>query len=367
MRTLIASQYQRIKNFYIKYERVLMPATLVGGFLLDYFTFISIQITITFTLLLVYWVLAGAVIAFIHLYDAQKLSQKFRYIRLFAPLFIQFVFGALLSSSLIFYWFSGAFAVSWPLIVIIAVLMVSNDAFRHYFEKPLVHISVYFFATISLFSLLLPFLFKSLSMWLFVAAVAAALGIFWVYIRYLATVAEHVRAQKHRLFLAIIVIAGAMNVLYFTNIIPPIPLALREAGLYHSLTVSGGRYTMGGEPGDFLKTLQAGISGEVIHVAPGEKTYLYTAIFAPASLKTTIVHHWQYYDQAQKEWVSRGKLQFNINGGRKEGYKGYSYQSNLAAGRWRVYVQNQRGQVLGRVRFTVEHVDAPVALQEIIR
>jgi len=32
-----------------------------------------------------------------------------------------------------------------------------------------------------------------------------------------------------------------------------------------------------------------------------------------------------------------------------------------------VYVENLRGQILARVRFTVEKVDAPVELQEIIR
>jgi hypothetical protein len=124
---------------------------------------------------------------------------------------------------------------------------------------------------------------------------------------------------------------------------------------------------MGGEHEDFLRSLQTAILGQMVHVAPGEKTYVYTAIFAPASLKTTIVHYWQYYDEGQKEWVSRGKFPYSINGGRKEGYKGYSWQSDLAVGRWRVYVQNQRGQVLGRVRFTVERVDEPVKLKEVAR
>ena len=104
-----------------------------------------------------------------------------------------------------------------------------------------------------------------------------------------------------------------------------------------------------------------------MHLAQNETAYVYTAIFAPPKLNTTIVHHWQYYDEAQKEWIDRGKLEFTISGGRKEGYKGYSWQSNLAAGTWRVYVKNQRGQVLGKVRFTVENVDAPVELEEVIR
>jgi hypothetical protein len=78
-------------------------------------------------------------------------------------------------------------------------------------------------------------------------------------------------------------------------------------------------------------------------------------------------HYWQHYDEAQKTWIDEGKLPFTISGGRREGYKGYSFESNLAPGAWLVYVQNQRGQVLAKVRFRVEKVETPVELQEVIR
>jgi len=369
MKTFIKTHYQRAKSFYEKYERLMMPSTLVVGFLVDYVTFTNIQISITFALLLVYWLVAGLLILFIHLYDAQKLPTLWglTYVRLFSPLAVQFAFGALLGSSLIFYWFFGAFSVSWPLMVIIVLLMIFNDAFRQYFTKPLVQISVYFFCTISLFSLALPFLFNSLSAWLFVAATIASMALFLVDIHVASFWVSHIRQQKRQLFISIIIITGVMNVLYFTNIIPPIPLALREAGLYHHIQPMGGKYIMQGEPEDFFKTLQTAIFGQAVHVRVGEKIYLYTAIFAPANLQTTIVHHWQYYDEDQKDWVDKGKLPFTINGGRQEGYKGYSYNSNLTPGKWRVSVENLRGQVLGRVRFTVEKVNVLVDLQEVVR
>lgn len=350
-----------------------MPVTLVGGFLVDYVTFTNIQISSTFILLFVYWVFAGVVITFEHLYDAgyfrsiPRSSVTLRYFRLFAPLAVQFAFGSLLGASLIFYWFGGAFAVSWPVMAVLVLLLVSNETFRSYFDMPLVQISVYFFASLSLLSFFLPFLFASLSAWLFVAAGAVSLAVFALYIFYLPVFAIHLYPQRRPLFISVIAIAAVMNLLYFTNFIPPIPLALREAGMYHTLQSNAGKYVMQGEPEDFWESLQATIFGQTVHVTAGEKIYLYTAIFAPAKLKTTIVHSWQYYDEAQKDWVNKGDLPFTINGGRTEGYKSYSYQSNLTPGRWRVSVENQRGQVLARVRFTVEKVDAPVELQEVIR
>ncbi len=377
MKTFIASNYHRIKDFYSRYERLLMSATLVGGFLLDFIAFVNIDIVFKFTVLWIYWVVAGGAIAFMQLYDSSSFAKAsadetgkarmLNYMRLFMPLVVQWTFGGLLNISLIFYWFSGAFSVSWPLMAITVALLLFNDSFRHYFSKPLAQISVYFFVTFSLFSLVLPFLFASLSAWLFVAAGLASLIIVGGGVYGLSIFTGRPQAQSRPLLISIFAIAVLMNVLYFTNIIPPIPLALREAGLYHSLSVSKGQYVMAGEPENFWQNVQDAIFGQTVRVVAGDKIYLYTAIFAPDNLDTIIVDHWQYYDPAQKTWVDKGSLSFAINGGRKEGYKGYSWQSNLPAGAWRVYVKNQRGQVLAKVRFTVEGVGVPVLLQEVVR
>ncbi len=358
------AKYQRVKAWYQRYERILMPVTLIGGFLVDYVTFTSINITLTFILLAAYWLLAGATIAFIHAYDAQKLPTSLRYGRLFAPLFIQFVFGSLLGPSLIFYWFSGAFSVSWPLMAIIALLMVFNEAFREAFVLPQVQLPVYFFITISLASIALPYAFTSLSAWLFVLAGAIAVAIFCPFVYFLTRTATYSKRQALEVYVAIAGVLLVMNALFFADLIPPIPLALREAGLYHTLTVSGGKYTMRGETDYFLQNI---FGGQTVHLTAGEKLYVYSAIFAPAELQTTIVHHWQYYDETQKKWLSNNKLPFTINGGRQEGYKAYSFNSNLQPGRWRVRIENSRGQVLGNIPFTVERVQNPATLLETVR
>ncbi len=366
MKTFVISQYQRVRELYDRYEKLLMPTMLVGGFLLDYITFANIEIRTTLAILFAQWFLAGSAILFIHFYDEQKLpiSALLNYMRLFAPLLLQFTFGALLGSSLIFYWFSGAFSVSWPLFGMVVLLMIFNERFRDYLEKLWVQVSVYFFCTISLVSLALPFLLASLSAWLFVLASLGSLVLFLLDVHFLSKWLENLRQQKKNIIVSIFCITIIMNLLYFTNIIPPIPLALRDAGVYHNLYLSGGKYVMKSESENFFKTA---IFGQTIYAKPGEKIYLYTAIFAPAKLQTTIVHRWQYYDEIKKEWIDKGKLSFIINGGRKDGYKGYSWLSNLAEGKWRVYVQNERGQVLGVVRFSVKNADTFTLLKEVVR
>jgi hypothetical protein len=358
------NHYRQMKNFYLRYERLLMPATLVVGFLFDYFTFAAIDIKITFIMLLAYFILAAATIVFINFYDAGQIPLRLKYFRLFSPLLLQFLFGALLGTSLIFYWFSGALSVSWPIILIIALLMVFNEVFRNYFLNPLLQITVYFFAVFSVFSIILPFLFNSLNPWLFLAAGGLALVIVFLLIYFLSFISPQVKLQKARIFACVFVVLALMNFFYFTNVIPPLPLALREAGFYHQIKTLNGKYLMMEEPQNFWQNL---LYGQTMHLASGGRVYLYTSVFAPLKLSTSIVHHWQYYDENKKEWLSSDKLAFSITGGRKEGYKGYSFKSNLQPGTWRVFVENQRGQVLSMVKLNIKKDDGPLQLKEVIR
>lgn len=364
MRQIITSQYRKIREFYRRYERWLMSSTLVGGFLIDYFTFTSIEIGFTFAILSLYWMLAGATIAFMHLYDSQKVSPRLKYARLFSPLVVQFTFGAMLSASLIFYWFSGAFSVSWPLIIAVAMLMILNDAFRHYFERPVVQLSVYCFATISLLALFLPFWLNSLDTWIFLAASFISAAFFAFYAALLMRLVAPLRERRTSIALSIAVIVALINGLYFAKILPPIPLALREAGLYHDIGRDNSHYTARGEPESFFKTM---LFGHTLRLQAGKQAYLYTAVFAPANVRTPIVHHWQYYNPQRKTWVTMAKPSFTIAGGRKEGYKFFTWISNPQPGKWRIRVENHRGQVLGNIRFSVERTQEAAQLQEYIK
>lgn len=355
MISIFRTQYQKAKDFYLKYERLLMPATLVFGFIVDYLTFTNIQINIALSILLGHFVLAGATIVFIHYYDSGRVASRLKFIRLFAPLLIQFTFGALLGASFIFYWFSGSFSVSWPFITVIAVLMVSNDVFRHYFLKTAAQIGIYYFIAFSFFSLALPFIFNSLSVWLFLFSGIASLALIYAYLRLLYFLSGAVREQNRLLTRLVLAIFVIMNALYFANIIPPIPLALRQAGVYHQVKRTNSGYILTGEPENFWQKF---IPGQTLRLGSGERAYVYTAIFAPADLKTRIYHRWQYYDENTGEWIDKDRLSFAVSGGRKQGYRGYSAKSAVAPGRWRVSVETERGQALGRVKFKIEKTES---------
>ena len=142
-----------------------------------------------------------------------------------------------------------------------------------------------------------------------------------------------------------------INLLYFTNLLPPIPLILKQAEIVHSINRSGGNYVATVEAKTWWQKWQFYPS---VHQTSNPNLYAYSAVFAPTNLNTTIVHDWQFYDESAKTWVSQAKIPLAISGGRDGGYRGYSQKSVMRVGKWRVNIQTARGQILGRIKFAFD-------------
>ena len=154
-----------------------------------------------------------------------------------------------------------------------------------------------------------------------------------------------------------------MNGLYFFNVLPPIPLALRDAGVYHSLQRIQGSYYLDTEPESVIEKI---VPGQIIHVQGSKSIYVFSSIFAPADLNTTIVHDWEFFDATKREWISKSKPSYKISGGREGGYRGFS-SAVIVPGKWRVSVQTLRGQTLGRVKFKAIYAEDVLEYKQIIK
>lgn len=364
---MIRSTYYKIKAFFERYERILLPGTLLLGVLIDFVTFKTINLKASFILLGTQAILAGLAVFFINVIDARESLQRFvffRYLRLLMPFVIQLTFGALLSASFAFYWFSGAFSASWPFFVLIILLMISNDALRQYYLRPIVQLPVYYFALFSIISIVLPYALHSLLPGLFVASGLIAGLLLFLYFLLLQKLIPSIREDQVSIFSLIGFLFIFMNGLYFLNVIPPIPLVLRDAGVYHALERTGDDYLVLDEDRGFIERL---IPGTTVRTTELEQIFAYSAIAAPAELRTSIVHEWQYFDPAEKEWVTKSTVSFIISGGREQGFRGYSMKSRLEEGRWRVNVKTLRNQTIGRIHFKTVTVSKPVKTIEVIK
>jgi len=130
-----------------------------------------------------------------------------------------------------------------------------------------------------------------------------------------------------------------------------VPLSIREAGIYHDVRRMGAAYALTGDDETSLERLWP---GQTIRADGDGRIYAYAAIFAPTELETDIHHRWQWHDPSTETWIDSGRFSYGIRGGREEGYRGYTFKTGLAPGKWRVIVETARGQELGRIPFTLE-------------
>jgi hypothetical protein len=111
--------------------------------------------------------------------------------------------------------------------------------------------------------------------------------------------------------------------LYFLNIIPPVPLSLRDIGMYHSIEkVTDGDYKASFEKPAWYEFPRG--TKKTLTLTRGNSAYCFSSVFAPVRLETGINHVWEYYDERAGEWLSSSVISFPIMGGRDNGYRGYS-------------------------------------------
>jgi len=167
-------------------------------------------------------------------------------------------------------------------------------------------------------------------------------------------VPNFVQLQKRNVVFIVGIIYLSMNVFYFTNIIPPIPLSLKEVGIYHSVVhyEDNGTYELTYEKPYWWQIFRE--SDDKFHYVSGDNIFCFASVFAPARLATQVYHKWEYKDSNTGDWVEHGRYTYPIHGGRGDGYRGYTLISNYHQGKWRCTVETERGQVIGKEVFTIE-------------
>jgi hypothetical protein len=357
----------RTKRFFIRHEKRISSVALVLGFIVDNITFAFIEISTAALALAGYLVLAAAGIALINMHERTGLLARIALkIHPFLAPSVQFSFGALFSAFTIFYSKSGSLTSSWPFMLMLVGLLVGNEFFRRRYLQMTFQAVMWFVALLLYAIFLTPILIGSIGVLSFVAGTIAALAVVAGFLFTLARIAPaRFNSIKRMLAVSVVGVYIGLYGLYFTNLIPPIPLSLREIGVYHAVErLSDGGYALVDEDRPWYEPIMPGLT---IHTAPNEPVYIFSAVFAPSRLTTPIVHRWQYYNEVRGEWVTTNTLNFSISGGRQGGFRGYTYKTQMEQGKWRVSVETTRGQVLGDITFTVERVNTPVPVEVIIR
>src|ERR1700733_4338724 len=273
-----------------KRERQISALSLAGGFAFDSFTFGRIDHAVTQAVFIVYLLVAGLAIAVLHALesrpDDKKPSDKTRTILVAVT---QFALGCLLSGFCVFYTRSASITSSWPFLLAMAAIFIGNEYMRRYHARLVFSALLFFFALYSYAILLVPVVIAHIGRIPFLMSGALAVAIFFFFVRLLAILGhDRYRNARKEIAIGMTAITVLINLFYFANIFPPLPLVLSDAGVYHAVKRVGADYRVAAEDEPPRWRALFG-TFPVEHIQPGDKLYLYSAVFAPYRLTTEIV------------------------------------------------------------------------------
>lgn len=334
-----------------RHRRHIPTAALVTGFLWDNLTLGRPDQFFDNAVMVFYLLLSGAAILIMS-YRRER-GQLTPPIAL--SIITQFSFGNLASGLFVLYSVSGTLAGNWFFFLVLAGLLIGNEFLRTRYGLLRFTVGVYYLLLLAYFIIAIPVLRREIGADIFILSGATsivAIAFFLLAIHFLAP--RVFAAQQRYLFLIISGIFVLFNVFFFFNIIPPVPLAAREIGIFHHVerTTSAGEsaaYTVRFEKPKWYEFWKS--SDNTFHFTPTSSAFCFSSVFAPAKLETPIFHRWEYFDEAAEQWRTASRISFAIAGGRDDGFRGFTKKSALFSGKWRCSVETERGSLIGRRSF----------------
>ncbi len=358
---LSSSFGKRAFAFWQKHEHLIGSGALLMGFCFDLIFANRPDSAPNNILLLLYIFVAGGLIIALNVHKTRVLKENEHPAEpLFLLTVLQFLFGNLSSNLLVLYGRSGTFVGSALFLGILFFMLVGNEFLKTRYGQLRFNIAVYYLLVFSYLMIAVPtFVLHSIGVVEFLISGAASLVFIGLFLFAVYTVVLRGRLRKRHLFEVALNVFGvycAFNILYFLNIIPPVPLGLKDIGIYHSVEKVTDGYSLTYEAPAWFAFWRA--TAPVYHLNNTSSAHCFSSVFAPTGLATPVVHSWEYFDAKKNDWVTSARITFSISGGRDGGYRGYS-KKTLTPGKWRCDVETESGALIGRAAFTVSN-DAAV-------
>ena len=337
-----------------RYERRLSVIGLATGFIFDLIIANRPDSPTNNVLLLSYLFVSGGLILILNLRTLRKKDVDVTP-PLLLLLVLQFCFGGLASNLLILYGRSGTFAGSALFILVLVGMLIGNEFLKSRYAQLRFNIVVYYMLLLTYCIIAVPtFIFHSVGTLVFLASGLVSLVFIGFFLALVYVVVLRGRQRGHQLYEVSFLVGFVFvlfNAFYFLGIIPPVPLSLKNIGVYHSVQkIAPGTYAGVYEDAPWYVFWRD--TDNTYTVKGGEKATCFSSVFAPTGLSTPIFHRWEKYDDTKGAWTTISRISFPISGGRGEGYRGWTL-SGVTPGRWRCDVETQNGALIGRISFVV--------------
>ncbi len=261
-----------------------------------------------------------------------------------------FMLGTLLNIYTLFYFKSASFAVSSLFLLFLCALLYVNEAKPFGGSGVTLRLALFSLCLVSYFTYLVPVLVGSIGAWPFIGSLAAAAAaltpLAWWLLRKLP---DRPHAVLRHVVLPFAAVELGFAILYFSKVIPPVPLSLSAIGIYHDVRQEGDRYALTSTRSRW-KFWQRG--DQTFAARPGDRVFAFISVFSPTRFKERLQVRWLYKDPALG-WQDADAIPMAITGGRDGGFRGYTVKSRYKPGRWRVRIETSDGRELGRIGLTI--------------
>jgi hypothetical protein len=206
---------------------------------------------------------------------------------------LQFLFGGLFSALFIFYFKSSSHLLALLWALGLAGLLIANEFIDDHYRRFTLTWALFGLCAMLLLNFVIPHIVGSISAFWFYLSTLAGAGL--AHVLHLKTPGQPGRIKP------VWGIAAALLLVYQLDVIPPVPLVKRDIAVGHAMTKTEGYYQLQQEKAPwwiFWRELEA-----EVHLAPGERLYCVSAVFAPGGLSTRLYHRWLHYEE-NRGWVT---------------------------------------------------------------
>ena len=242
-----------LRRFLRKHKKYAPILFFIGGFIFDTFTLGRIDRTYDLVVLCLHMSSLTLILyAFNVADDGRWKNTVLERFEEFFPLAIQFFFGGLSSAYVIYFSRSVSLSKTATFFIILIVLLFANEFLKKRIANKYLQFSVYFFISFTFFTFMLPVFIKDIGTLIFIISGLISLGstLLLIVIIYMASPATRTEIHLPKLIGIIGAIYAFINMLYFLNLIPPVPLALDDGMVAHKISIENYNYVVSYEKDD---------------------------------------------------------------------------------------------------------------------
>ena len=262
---------------------------------------------------------------------------------------IHFMLGTLLNAYCIFYFQSASGLTALGFVLVIGALLALNELPRFQKLGKVVVYALYSICLTSYLAYLFPVLLGHIRPWMFYLAVATALVPLSLHVLLLLKWGRAVGHVARNAAIPAFSVQLLFLLLYALRVAPPVPLAVKEMGIYHDVQrVPGGRWLVHQPRG--WKRWQQG--DQEFLERSGDRVYCFARIFAPARFRDRVELVW-YRDDPRKGWTQHYRLPLTVSASSERGFAAEGFLTHPPPGRYRVELQSDDGRTMGMLHFQV--------------